>query len=218
MKELGVQSDSVSAEPTRTFKRNDARLKHYRSKPQTWKHTVPAHRKVSRIPCRSKFLELRIRVLLDLISVLAFPDTCSDLNILSKSFAQRYGFVLHKDTDHSVRLPDGRRVESLGSLTLPMRYEGETRSYSIPFVILQNSVHEVVLGNAFLRITETFTKFVRRIEWFPRGSSELTHKICFINTPPQKVNGSINGRLVSASPDTGSDVNLSLRTSQRHWD
>ena len=169
---------------------------------------TPEHHKVSRIPYRSRFQEPRIRAYLSLISVLAFPDTCSELNVLSESFVKCHGFPLDKGTGHAVRLPDGTRVKSLGSLTLPMRYEGEVKNYSLSFMVLRNCVQDVVLGNAFLRITETFTKFLQRLEWFPRGSEEPVPRVYLVGNPQQRVNGSINGHFVSASPDTGSDVNL----------
>lgn len=139
---------------------------------------------------------------------MAFPDTCSELNVLSESFVQHHGFAAEEVTSFSVRLPNGTRVESVGSLTLSLRYENEPKSHRISFIVLRNCVHDVVLGNAFLQMTETLTKFLRRIEWIPRALREVIPRVCLVNSPQQGVNGSINGHFVSASPDTGSDVNL----------
>ncbi|KAF2242885.1 hypothetical protein BU26DRAFT_570313 [Trematosphaeria pertusa] len=163
---------------------------------------------LSRIPSRSLFHEHRIRAYLNSIEILAFPDSCSGLNIISESFLRRHSLSLNTNIDYSARLPNGKLVKSLGSLNLTFRFNRQHKGYRLPFTVLQNCVHDVVLGSDFLRQTETLTKYLGRIEWFRRPPAGSIPRVCFVNNPQQVVLGSINGQLVSASPDTGSDVNL----------
>lgn len=68
-------------------------------------------------------------------------------------------------------------------------------------------VHDVVLGSDFLRRTETFTTGGHRIQRRIALAQPLT-RFCSNGSPKQGVMGSINGHLVTASPDTGSDINV----------
>ena len=139
--------------------------------------------------------------------VRVFPDNGSALNLISEDYVHRNGLVVEDDTTTIIRLPDGRLVDSFGSLTALFRFAEESQTFTITFTVLSGCVHDFVLSGTFLRATQTFTRFKHRIR-HSLSNSPTPIRVCFHGTPQQQVIGSINGHIVFASPDTGSNVNL----------
>jgi Aspartyl protease len=138
--------------------------------------------------------------------VSAIPDTGSDLDIVSFDFVSRHGIKIDSSCAQNIRLPNGI-TRSIGSISLPFSFDGENSLVHRVFIVLPNCLHDVILSNAFLKTTETLTKFSRRLK---TQVVPLLHgpRLRLLGTPKQRIWGSINGHTVGAIPDTGSDVML----------
>lgn len=140
--------------------------------------------------------------------VSAFPDTGAAANFISLPYAQRHGLVVDKNFRKHVKVGNGSTIRVVGTTTLPFMFAGETERHDLTFHVLRKSVHDVILGSTFLRVSETFTRFVHRVG---RKAREVAgrgiHRLCFLGSQ-QFVNGTANGVCVDAVPDTGADVSV----------
>jgi hypothetical protein len=139
-----------------------------------------------------------------------FPDYGSALNLISADYVQREHLAIENGTRDNIRLPDGRLVETSGTLDLSFRLASETRTSTATFTILRRCVHDFILSGTFLRDTQTLTTFKHRIQQ-SLVPSQTPIRVCLHGTPQERIAGSINGRTVFACPDTGSDVNVIRR-------
>jgi hypothetical protein len=146
------------------------------------------------------------------ISVSAFPDNCSALNIISEQFALRNKLLVDTSLQAMLRLPDHNTVSSIGSLNVVFGFAHESDTFNVMFTVLRGCVYDLVLSGEFLWKTQTFTTFKSRIQRSLSAFPPPSLRVCLQGTPQKQVYGSINGRIVSASPDTGSDVNVILRS------
>lgn len=140
------------------------------------------------------------------IPVSALPDNCSDHDILSEAFVIRNGFSIDTSFQRLMKLPNGNVITSVGTVTLPFSFDGETESYNRVFTVLPRSVHDVILGNKFLSATSTLTDPRRRIKKKYVSCDKVARRLNLLDSPMTRVLSSINGVCVSAYPDTGSDV------------
>ncbi|KAJ9630978.1 hypothetical protein H2203_001506 [Taxawa tesnikishii (nom. ined.)] len=162
------------------------------------------------VPSLTSKYKYTIEGCLAMIKVSATADTGSDLDIISASFARKHSLTVDKRTAHTFRLPSRRSIRSTGTVSLPFSFAGEKSRYERVFHVIENCVHDVILGRGFLNLTETLTKFAKRIT--KKLSSPLKRlQMCLLDAPSQRVWGSINGRSVSALPDTGSDLLIMSR-------
>jgi len=78
-------------------------------------------------------------------------------------------------------------------------------THSLNCLILPGCVHDLIPGNHFLRVTQTYTKFISRIK------SKLVKlpeklRLRLLGGERQRLWGSLGGNLTAALPDTGSDT------------
>jgi hypothetical protein len=75
------------------------------------------------------------------------------------------------------------------------------------FNVIDNLVVPVIIGNAFLDISKTMTLHQHRLEavWI---SAKKAFRVMHLSRPRQLVRCYVNGKLVHANPDTGSEVDL----------
>ena len=139
------------------------------------------------------------------IKVCALADSGSDLDVLSESFCSKHNLKIDKSKLRTIRLPKRGLVQSIGTVTLPFSFEGENGVYNRVFHVLKNCIHDVILGNRFLKATKTLTEFlvkrVKKVYKVLAGS-----RLRLLGSPKQRVLGSLNGHTVNAFPDTGSNV------------
>jgi hypothetical protein len=154
-------------------------------------------RQVSRIAGRSSTQEHFVTMCLNATTVMAFPDTCSSVNIISEQFLHRRNIAFDSQLQHSFRLPDGKEVNSIGVVELEFRLEGDASLHQQAFSVLRNCVHDVILGHSFLERIQLFTKFIHRLEWIPRALLARVPRVCLVESPQQAVRGSINVNLIS---------------------
>lgn len=144
------------------------------------------------------------------IRVRVFPDSGSALNLISEAYVRQYSMEITDGTIEPIQLPNGRTTKSSGSLNALFRFEDEQEASRINFTILAGCIYDFVLSGPFLNATQTLTKLKHRIHH--SVSIRPTAQVCFHGVPGQQITGSINGRAVFASVDTGSDVNLILES------
>jgi hypothetical protein len=139
------------------------------------------------------------------VDVSAFPDTGSAANYISLPYTQRHGLAINKALQKNVKVGDGSMISVIGTTTLPFSFAGESTGHDLTFHVLRNSVHDIILGSTFLRVTETFTRFAHRVGHKIRD--HVSHRVCFLGSE-QYVNGLASGVGVDAVPDTGADVSV----------
>ncbi|KAH9863013.1 hypothetical protein J1614_010683 [Plenodomus biglobosus] len=146
----------------------------------------------------------------------AFPDNGSELDVVSRRFAKKHQLAVDGADVRTVVLPNGRKISTKGTVTLRFRFTGEKENFRRTFHVLKNSIHDVILGRSFLEATETLGLFMHRIKtkaasWFSR-----LPRVHLLGSIAPRVSGSINGALVNAVDDIGSDVNvISLKEARR---
>jgi hypothetical protein len=171
-------------------------------------YNIGSERTQSRARCPDTFPEPTISGLLRGINVSAFPDTGAAANYISLPYTQRHGLAINRNVQKSVKVGDGSVISIVGTATLPFSFAGESTKHNLTFHVLRNSIHDIILGSTFLRVTETFTRFTHRVGRKIRESvSRSAHRICFLGSE-QYVNGLASGVRVDAVPDTGADVSV----------
>jgi hypothetical protein len=130
---------------------------------------------------------------------------------MSLQYAERHGIpAIPPDPDSkTTRLGNGKQVEIVGHATMPFSFKGETESHQLDFLVLPRCVKDVILGSPFLQLTKLFERhahrIVRKIREFPGFQACYT-------ASQERVVGLLDGELVHALPDTGSDVMLISET------
>lgn len=84
--------------------------------------------------------------------------------------------------------------------------------YQRLFHVMKRPIHDVILGNSFLRLTETLTSYSHRLREKWISCSPLAYRLRLLGSPKDRINGSLNGLAVSASPDTGAQINVISRS------
>ncbi|KAF2493059.1 hypothetical protein BU16DRAFT_564350 [Lophium mytilinum] len=142
--------------------------------------------------------------------VSAFPDTGAAKNVISLNYCERLGISVEKSSRLSFQLPHGRIVHSTGKTRLRWRFADESKYITADFHVVPSCTHNVILGNSFLTLTKSLTKFFHRIKtsWLPTPQRLGVQLLGFQR---QRVFGYLNGNHVDAIPDTGSDVLLISR-------
>ncbi|EON68007.1 hypothetical protein W97_07154 [Coniosporium apollinis CBS 100218] len=146
------------------------------------------------------------------VPVSAFPDCGSDLDILSANFVAEHGLLINKATRHSIKLPNGKIIRSIGTVSSPFAFKDEKTTYDRDFHVLPRSIHDIVLGRSFLKATQTLTKFMHRLKKKVVACSGLWKRLRLTGSPRQRVGGYLHGQWIGACPDTGSDVMVMSRS------
>ena len=147
--------------------------------------------------------------LLQGIKVEAIPDYGSDLDIISEAFVRRNNWkirILSRNSAPKIRLPTGGEVQSLGNIKLPFSFTGEPDVFERTFTVVKHCIHDIVLGNKFLKLTKTLSHHYHRLKERVRAKCSRTPRLCLLNSSSERIRGSINGSSTNAYPDTGSDV------------
>jgi hypothetical protein len=161
-----------------------------------------------------------LRVILKGVEHLACPDSGSDKNIVSKEFAKEQNFRIRSGKKDKKRfeLGSGDFIESIGRARLPCSLAKGSGSYRKQwFHVLADSIVPLIMGRHFLEETQVLTKNQHLLERCPPELG-LISSLKFIGSPRKRsgIGVSINGRVLVATPDTGSDLNLiSLACAER---
>ncbi|KAH7342605.1 hypothetical protein BKA65DRAFT_504440, partial [Rhexocercosporidium sp. MPI-PUGE-AT-0058] len=153
----------------------------------------------------------------------AFPDSGSDYNLVSKDFISRNQTPYVKQ-QLEIQLPNGNTAMTEGSVYLEWSFEDAPgEAHKIQFHILRNCVHDLLLGNPFLELTQLNTTNQHRIKQrvvkeLSAGDSPVYDCHLVHNTKQgirNRMHGGLNGHRVAVIPDSGCRVNAMSLTLAR---
>jgi hypothetical protein len=161
----------------------------------------------SRIQSRSLAEEHQIQVHIGTIPALALADTCSTRNLVSERF-MRYNRLHYEITHSTLKKPDNTSMQCIGNVSLDLSLGRSKYIHSLTFAVVPYMVKDIVLGSKFIKTTNIFGKLNHLVKWVPKISTPRRARLFFTGQSRQIVSGYINDHFVSASPDTGSEVNI----------
>ena len=156
------------------------------------------------------------------ICVKALPDTGSSQNVIDKNLVQSLFpcipvHPVDESTDNLLVAPDRQPIPCIGKILLSWMFKGESQKHRRWFYVVENCSKGVIIGNGFLRQTETMSKHRHRLELTrpsesyttlnhlrSEGVNEARQDECL----RQLVFGRINDTEAVASLDTGCEANL----------
>lgn len=159
---------------------------------------------------------------IETICVKALPDTGSTQNVIDKNLVQSlfpYKPVHPVDefTDNLLVAPDRQPIPCIGKIHLSWMFKGESEKHCLSFYVVENCSKAVIIGNGFLRQTETMSNHRHRLELtkpcesdippghlLSEGVNEARQDECL----RQLIRGRINETDAVASLDTGCEANL----------
>ena len=159
---------------------------------------------------------------IETICVKALPDTGSSQNVIDKNLVQSLFpcipvHPVDESTDNLLVAPDRQPIPCIGKIPLSWMFKGESQKHRLKFYVVENCSKGVIIGNGFLRETETMSKHRRRLEVTKpsesfttpdhlrsEGVNEARQDECL----RQLVLGRINDTEAVASLDTGCEANL----------
>lgn len=145
-------------------------------------------------------------------SIEALPDSGANVSIISNTLASELGLDPKPGTEKTIYLANKKAIRSPGMVTVPWKFDGESRMYPLDCWILPKSIHTIVLGKPFLNVTQTLKALASRIKCkIVNGPRRLRLHLLGGESENEKVWGYLNDRFTTAFPDTGSDVMLISR-------
>ena len=138
------------------------------------------------------------------------PDTGARANLMALSFAESIGLHLfdrEPESQVSFLMANGCLINSIGRVTARWRFKkGETESYTISFYVFAECCFDVIIGDSFLRETQTMSTNEHRLSWVPRPEWALyVRRINLLGCPSQRMKGKLGGDEVFALADSGAE-------------
>lgn len=96
----------------------------------------------------------------------AVPDTMSSENIITESYARRIGAIMDRRqaSRHTFTNACGKPFQSLGETTIEVSFPDDPfKTWKCKFAVLKRCAASLVMGDPFLRMTKTLTKFRYRL-------------------------------------------------------
>lgn len=161
------------------------------------------------------------------VRVEALPDTGSSQNVIDAAFVEHLDpavRVLSSESDKPLRAPDEELIPCEGKVCLSWAFENESETtYYQWFYVVRDCSHEVIIGNGFLRETETMEKHQDRLKITePSDPDSLpgnwVSEAQELDRLRQVVVGKVNGEHTTASLDTGCEANLMSQDCARSLD
>lgn len=135
------------------------------------------------------------------------PDTGSLENAISADEVRRLQ-IKTSGSSRKFLMADGSRAVSLGTVRLKCAFarskEGTTWQ---SFNVFDNLAVPVIIGKTFLDVSKTLTLHRDRLE-IDLTSAKRFPRVMHLDQPRQLMRCFVNGKLVYANPDTGSEVDL----------
>jgi hypothetical protein len=140
----------------------------------------------------------------------ALPDSGADMCFISPELASGLSLGPAAGTQRGINLANKKPVQSPGMVEVPWRFAGEQEAHILNCWILPGCVHDLVLGNHFLRATQTLTNLTKKMRRIKSKLVKLPRRLRLrlLGEEKQRLWGSLDGHLTTALPDTGSDVML----------
>ncbi|KAI4951223.1 hypothetical protein J4E91_003930 [Alternaria rosae] len=123
------------------------------------------------------------------------------------------GYVVESSPGIEVcfQLPNGKIIKSLGYVDIMVQFVRDVGPEMSPMIcrfnVFERLALPVLIGMAFLRATETITKYTSRMVDIP-GTRKRSLRLCSMGNATNQVSCIIEGRRISAAADTGSEIAL----------
>jgi hypothetical protein len=140
--------------------------------------------------------------------VWAFGDTGAGQNIIAAHHAKELGLEIHK-SPRRLRMGNSRTIVSPGIVKYPWAFsENPYKITNIVAHVLDGFSHDLLLGNPFLKATQTMTKHISR---FVKGVFSTHHKwsLNLLGDTSHRLEGVLRGNVrMQGLPDIGSTHNM----------
>jgi hypothetical protein len=139
----------------------------------------------------------------------ALGDTGAKYSFMSDEYAtQMERFKIDRSSNKLVKIGSGEMVTTTGTVRTLFRFRGESEAHSVLFHLLPKCKHKLILGNSFLKKTETFTNAVKyACRVVKRAVAGIQgHDFFYVGGSGPMFRGLINGRQQNALADTGAKV------------
>lgn len=151
----------------------------------------------------------------------ALADTMASKNVISEEHAVFISAVIDRSPgkQHTFVNAVGKSFRSLGETTMEVSFPDDPSKKSWQtFAVVKNCAATLVIGDPFLRMTETLTKFRYRLKKVTRTIKQCW-RLCYMDVSHRQLSCSIDGDSVFANADTGSEIDLvSLEyANRRSW-
>ncbi|KAH6714408.1 hypothetical protein BKA61DRAFT_655910 [Leptodontidium sp. MPI-SDFR-AT-0119] len=165
-----------------------------------------------------------LRVLIKNKPHLACPDSGSAKNIMSEALANECNLKIRRSPKNikQFELGNGKCISSLGRVCVPVELMGNTLGRKKRwFYVFSVCPVPLVLGMPFLEETEILTKNRNMLESCPAKLRNISSLLWIgssrnSNSPRNRMKCSLDGHVLDAIADTGSDLNLmSLKCAKR---
>ena len=140
----------------------------------------------------------------------ALADTGAGHNIMSALYVHERGFVIDTHAKSWFRLGNGRMVQSLGTVQVDYAFAGEVSHHNLNLIchVLKDSLYDLILGQPFLWVTETMTKFRHRFTECLFSVGRFFH-FGFFGNGQERLRGTLADLYrTNAVPDTGAERNV----------
>lgn len=145
--------------------------------------------------------------------IIAIPDTGAECNIIAGFLVDKLQLrnrIKQPSTRQPLRMANGQYTITSGVLEASWRFGGEiSRPWKVIFHILEDFVHDLILGNKFLMETQTMSYNKHRLDHISRPVNALSVlRVNLLGEPSQRLHGFVDDAEILAFPDSGSEPNL----------
>ncbi|KIW21362.1 hypothetical protein PV08_01942 [Exophiala spinifera] len=140
----------------------------------------------------------------------ALADTGAQENVMSAGMAKKLGLQVHRDdpSPHQFENARGDPMCTTGYTTVGCQFKDQPENrFPLKFWIMPKLVVPLVVGRRFLEETSCLTTFRHRLKKL-KAIGKFTARILHLELPRKRLQCRIDGQMVAANPDTGSDLNL----------
>lgn len=138
----------------------------------------------------------------------ALGDYGASRNFMREDYAIRHGFSINRTKSSNTTVGSGKQIKTVGTATATFKFTGEKEIHQLKFHLLPNCIHDVIIGKAFLKLTNTFSNtanFLRRVK--QRIVNGISHfHLLYLGASTPMFEGTINGLEQTALADSGSKV------------
>lgn len=140
--------------------------------------------KTKRLPCERSFLP----ILINGNPFDALPDTMSSGNMMTEAVANALGISIERAESKRQTFKNacGELFQSVGEALAQVSFPGESHQ-ECRFVVLSTCATPLIMGDPFLRMTETLTKFRHRLKKASTSATRKAWRLCYMIVPSQRL-------------------------------
>ena len=138
-----------------------------------------------------------------------FADTGAATNVVSAAYARRRNMAIDTSSS-SFKMGNSNVVDSLGTVTIDYAFAEEpAKTFNIVCHVLPHCICDLILGNPFLKATETMSKYRRRLTECLFYSAANVFHFGYMGNDQSFLEGCLADQYaVCAVPDTGAEKNV----------